>query len=690
MSLIDKPFPDISLSYRKPAIDYSTYEHYILRDTYYGGIADCGVQRTFVVVAYQTDDRLVECVESVASQEVPGNELIVIDNGISDATRERLRQFTLRHVMLSENWGVGVARNIGAACAVGEWVIFIDDDGIIDLNYACALTAATERYRDVVAFRGRVLPFTQGKRNPVAHYDLGNEPIPALPHTEGNLAVARDAFLSVGGFEHGLYGGEGLVLCYRMVKFYGYEREAFYYWPEMVLRHDYVREERPVEGKFLRNERVRYRIRLTYPDIDDFEAYYQGLSSERRNAGQTSSLDPELQNQIDAARSKFKQELFSFYEALEKERLKRQARVDPTNMHQMPVRITVVIPYRTTEKAIDDTVASVRRQVLNDWEVIVVAASSGGQETQKHLENLGRDIRIISQRQSPNLATILNEGIRKARGRYICCLSPEDWIEPEYLHKAVSHFEMDPDVGIVSSYARKRGDGEEVFKGGHCDVKDVLVENPLHTASCFRRDACDAEHYDSALSGLEDWDHWIRILKNNCRTAIIPEILFQYCQTPVRQAHKSGDGIDTLIKRIIGNHSELFMEHHAYVIATMHKKVLERILVQEQTVNRSRRESMHREGTDKRSNSSEFVRRLLGVENANNNSVNRYLWFVTSALFIVFTLVTVAFISGIGLLGLLLDVWDPGGLLLLTAVGGIGLIIGWVVLWIGMTARNLH
>ena len=74
---------------------------------------------------------LGEAVDSVLAQTVSDYELIVVDDGSTDGTPLRLRDYGARLTVLTESrQGVASARNLGARRASGKYLAFLDSDDL--------------------------------------------------------------------------------------------------------------------------------------------------------------------------------------------------------------------------------------------------------------------------------------------------------------------------------------------------------------------------------------------------------------------------------------------------------------------------------------------------------------------------------------------------------------------------------
>lgn len=81
-----------------------------------------------IIPAFNAAATLARAIESVRTQSWPADEIIVIDDGSTDATAEIAAGFAGVRLIRQKNSGVSVARNAGAAAATGEWLAFLDAD----------------------------------------------------------------------------------------------------------------------------------------------------------------------------------------------------------------------------------------------------------------------------------------------------------------------------------------------------------------------------------------------------------------------------------------------------------------------------------------------------------------------------------------------------------------------------------
>lgn len=92
-----------------------------------------------VVPAYNSENTLKRCVESILAQSKPASELILINDGSCDYTGIAFDQYALNQcnvlVVHQPNLGVSAARNAGIEIASAEFVLFVDSDDTVMPNW---------------------------------------------------------------------------------------------------------------------------------------------------------------------------------------------------------------------------------------------------------------------------------------------------------------------------------------------------------------------------------------------------------------------------------------------------------------------------------------------------------------------------------------------------------------------------
>ena len=81
-----------------------------------------------VIPTFNREERLTAAIRSVLNQSLPPSEIIVIDDGSTDATAHSIKSFPEVRYIHQENQGVSQARNHGIRAAKHEWIAFLDSD----------------------------------------------------------------------------------------------------------------------------------------------------------------------------------------------------------------------------------------------------------------------------------------------------------------------------------------------------------------------------------------------------------------------------------------------------------------------------------------------------------------------------------------------------------------------------------
>ena len=107
-----------------------------------------------IVPIYNTEKYLVECVESLRKQTYSNIEIILVDDGSTDASIEICDEFAEKDsrvkVFHKKNEGVAVARNFGLQQSNGQYVVIVDSDDVaVDRMIEVLYTQIKEKDADI-------------------------------------------------------------------------------------------------------------------------------------------------------------------------------------------------------------------------------------------------------------------------------------------------------------------------------------------------------------------------------------------------------------------------------------------------------------------------------------------------------------------------------------------------------------
>lgn len=175
-----------------------------------------------VVPCYRDPELLADLLGSLRAQKPEGEdtsfEVIVIDSGADDRVVVEAERFGARCIRGRGRLLPGEARNLGADHAKGTVLAFIDSDCIAEKGWIDAVAAGLRGRAVVVGgpVLNRLPWYTVASVDNLLQFaDFGPERAAgSLPHVPScNMAMRREDFLALGGFEHrGQPSGEDVLL----------------------------------------------------------------------------------------------------------------------------------------------------------------------------------------------------------------------------------------------------------------------------------------------------------------------------------------------------------------------------------------------------------------------------------------------------------------------------------------------
>lgn len=207
----------------------------------------------------------------------------------------------------------------------------------------------------------------------------------------------------------------------------------------------------------------------------------------------------------------------------------KQRRTDKEG-HQM---VSIIIPAYNAEKYISETIACVKNQTYQDWELLVVEDGSSDRTKEIVEQMTDEQIRLIIPKKQGSAAMARNAGLAEAKGRYIAFLDADDIWESDKLEKEML-FMQEKDAGFVfTSY--EYADENGVGKGKTARVPESLTyKEALKNTIIFTSTVLfDTEKIPKQLLHMpdvksEDTATWWNILRQGYTAYGLDEVLVRY------------------------------------------------------------------------------------------------------------------------------------------------------------------
>ena len=185
---------------------------------------------------------LERCFSTLEGQNYPNLEIIFIDNGSQDGSREKIEEYCERYdnyfLLDCNKPGPGATRNVGIKFSHGEYISFLDIDDELEPDKYIVLLNGIKQYPHAAIILGRTKKiFADGRE---VMMDLGclkiglNEsPTPGLlwlqqfqhhPHISSSI-IRREVVLNVNGFPEDILYGEDVALSVKI----GINNDIIYY-----------------------------------------------------------------------------------------------------------------------------------------------------------------------------------------------------------------------------------------------------------------------------------------------------------------------------------------------------------------------------------------------------------------------------------------------------------------------------
>ncbi|MCH9023643.1 MAG: glycosyltransferase family 2 protein [Planctomycetes bacterium] len=193
-----------------------------------------------VIPAYNIEDYITRAINSALAQTYPPHEIIVTDDGSTDRTAERIKQFGSKvRYIYQDNAGPSAARNTAIKVATGRWIALLDGDDewlpeklelqiellrkYPDLVWADCNLYMKQHGSNTKTFCNDpqlVEKYLDGKECFDSYFTAANA---GILMTECSILIKRDVFDQVGLYQEGLHYAEDIDMYWRIA----------YRWPKI-------------------------------------------------------------------------------------------------------------------------------------------------------------------------------------------------------------------------------------------------------------------------------------------------------------------------------------------------------------------------------------------------------------------------------------------------------------------------
>ncbi len=125
------------------------------------------VKVSIIIPVYNAEKTIEKCLESIINQKYENLEIILVNDGSTDNSKEILEQYKekdSRIILINkENTGVSDTRNIGIEKATGDYIMFVDADDTVEKNILKRnLSIIDEKKIDVLKYNYHIVNSKKG------------------------------------------------------------------------------------------------------------------------------------------------------------------------------------------------------------------------------------------------------------------------------------------------------------------------------------------------------------------------------------------------------------------------------------------------------------------------------------------------------------------------------------------------
>lgn len=229
------------------------------------------------------------------------------------------------------------------------------------------------------------------------------------------------------------------------------------------------------------------------------------------------------------------------------------------------VRISVFIPTYNNAAFLPQAIASTLAQTLRPLEIFI-ADDGSADNTADVVAGYGGAVRYV-RFEHRGVSAVRNEMLALVRGDWFLNLDADDWIEPDFLEKAVYLVKPEDDrLAFVYSDFTTFGDYKRRVRAPEYEAERFKLGNFVSMNALIRTEPARLHGFDPAFNdGWGDYDFFLTLAKNGFHGIAMHASHYHYRVhgASITAKTKQYDRKQQLMRRIVEKHGDFFSPEEA-------------------------------------------------------------------------------------------------------------------------------
>lgn len=504
---------------------------------------------SIVILSWNTKKETGDCLESVRKLKYPNKEIIVVDNGSSDGSKDYLSQLKdIVYINLPKNAGFTGGQLVAFENAKGKYVALINSDAVVDEDWLSIAVATIQSDKSIGAVGGRAYNWQDDQKphdidnnfysyqivNPYRGYattlNTGEKQVEVDSISGAGVLISRAAIEKVGYFDNRFFAYfEETDLFARMIRA-GYKivyESSMHTWHKIAQstkdkpffylyhmhRNRFMYAMKNFDKKYARNffwfylaDGLRASVRYARTRDIDNKARTKSLAWNLRHLPETLSA---------------RRKIMKTGPTYTKEILKHHAADD----------ITVIIPCHNYEEYVAEAINSVLAQTLKPQRIIVI--DDGSTDNSRGIVRKYKDKGVeLVEKPNGGVVSTKNLGIKLSTTSWTVFLDADDILEPDYLEMVYKR-SASGNFDIVYTDMKYFGAKDEVLKAGSYNFNRFIgTGNFVHNSALISTHLLkQVGGYKNVMKGgYEDWELYITLAEAGASFGYVAKPLLRYRQ----------------------------------------------------------------------------------------------------------------------------------------------------------------